>query len=207
MRKGRFLVDFSDRSEKIMFPVDFAAWLRDHGREQDAREFVSRVNQYKQSVPRSDFRMDTVIHIAQEYAQVHDTSAGVEDPRMEAIRLLEGIELDGPANEPDLDSLPWDREEEMIQQAEQDAPVPVNMDEPEFPDAIVYLNRSDTMIELAARAVLALLESDYPHGAKQLSMDTRALLRHSESGEDLFHLIWSYVTVVPNYESKPAWAA
>lgn len=205
--KGRFLVDFSDRSEKIMFPVDFAAWLRDHNREQDAREFVSRVNQYKQSVPRSDFRMETVIRIAQDYAQVHDTSQGVEDPRAEAIRLLEGIELDGPANEPDLDSLPWDREEEMIRQAEHDMPVPVNMDEPEFPDAVVVLHRADTMIELAARAVLALLASDYPHGAKQLSMDIKALLRHSESGEDLFHLIWSYVTVVPNYESKPAWAA
>ncbi len=205
MFKGRYQVDLSDRAERIMFPVDFTTWLKANGRDHDAREFADRVQRYRREVSDEDYRMETVIRIAHDYALVHDRSE-VEDPRAEAIRLLSAVGLGGSTDE--VTSTPWNREDEAIRQAENDAPEPVDMDRPEFPDAHVILEPADTMIELAAKTVMSLMANNYPAGAKQFALDVRALLRWSESGEDLFHLIWSYVTVVPAHElAEPLWAA
>lgn len=201
-----YYIDMDNELEVAKFPEDFADWLMDTGREQDAREFLHKCQHYEDVTPVEEQEFETVIEIAEEYAPVVKLQDELQTPSRtysEVMRLLKDAEA---ADEPSGGDapLPWDREAAVINRTLADsAPVvPMDMDDHEFPDVKVYVDDDDTLPIILAKTMLALVEEGYPFAAKIFAQDLLALTRVPRSDLELFELVWSYVDVLPEVGSE-----
>lgn len=206
-----YYADLSDDLEVAKFPEDFADWLMDQGREQDARQFLITIRNWKDLTPTHEQTISRLVEIADEYAPVVDFQEEIRAPIprrsfTEALALLQDLEA---VEEPDSDTGPltWDREAELVNRAIADqppppAPAPVDMSEHEYPDVEVYVDDGETVVQTAWKTFESLLENGHRTAARMFLLDARALLHRSEDPVDLFMLIWSYVVVLPEFGSR-----
>lgn len=194
-----YYTDLSKTKNRLIFPTDFADWLRTRDRDDDAREFLARVNQAakRATITGQSYSVNRAVRIAQEFARVVDTSQ-IEDPHAEALNILSAVNLGGDT---DHNSGRWDREEAMIRQMEADAPVrPRDLNEPECSEVEVLYSPEDSLLDLAARALVQMTVEGFGRNAKQFAQDVVFALRLPDEADHLFTLIWSYVTVVPEVD-------
>lgn len=194
-----YYTDLSKQQNRLVFPIDFADWLRTRDRDEDARKFMARVNQAakKATITGQNYSVNRAVRIAQDFAQVVDTSR-IEDPHQEALNILSAVGLGGDT---DHDRGRWDREEAMMRQMEADAPVkPRDLNEPECPEVEIIYFPDDSLLDLAARALVQMTVEGFGRNAKQFAQDVVFALRLPDEAEHLFTLIWSYVTVVPEVD-------
>lgn len=208
-----FYADLSNIIEIAKFPEDFADWLMDEGREQDARRFLLTCKNWQAVTPAEEQTIEDVIEIAQEYAPVVNFSEEIRVPHdtsfHEAVELLRDLErVDEPFS--DDEPLSWDREAALVNQMLSDdrptepeivfeePPLP----EPMFPDAEVYIDDDDTITVVAGKTVQALLDEGYDIGARRFLLELRDVIRRGPSTSEMFILIWSYATVMPEIGSQ-----
>jgi hypothetical protein len=203
-----YFADLSNDHEVAHFPEDFADWLMEEGREQDAREFLITCKNWADLTPPDEQTIDALVSIAEEYAPVVKFDEEIRSPSRtyyETVKLLEDLEK---VNEPDSDDpmLPPDREAALINQmlADEMPVVPVNMEEHEFEDVDVYVDDGDSIVTLVLKTFEALMEADYTAAARRFIQEANMLIHRGEDAVELFVLIWSYVTVQPEHGSEHA---
>lgn len=203
-----YYADFDDDLHVAKFPEDFADWLMDEGRDQDAREFLFIVRQWQDTTARWNQTIEQLVEIAEMYAPVVDVSAETRVPRTsytEALRLLRDTErVDEPDSEDD--PLPWDREAEIINRMIADesllAKADTILDEEEewvlqeYPDVEVYIDDDDTIVSVALKTFYTLMKEGYDEGARMFMTNIRHLI-HRLDYDKMFWIIWTYVTVLP----------
>lgn len=205
-----YYTDFTDDLEVAKFPEDFADWLMEDGREQDAREFLFTVQHWQEVTPSWDQTIERLVELAEIYAPVVNFSEEIRAPRStysEAVSLLrdtERINEPGSEDEP----LPWDREAEIINRmiADEALIAEGNMildggDEnewtlQEYPDVEVYVDDDDTVVSIALKTFYSLTVNGYDEGARTFLTNIRHLI-HRLDYEKMFWIIWTYVTVLP----------
>lgn len=196
-----FYYDVSDELEVAKFPEDFADWLMDEGREQDAKEFLVRWKRFEESRPDREITLDAAADLAQQYADVIEINEETRNPAAksyaEAFRLLRDLEsADEP--DPDDDPMTWDREAAAVNHFLADSmPAPVDMDEHEFDDVTVYVDEDEGIVHMIANTITQLAQAGYVDGAKEFALNLKFLLQRNPTDSEMFGLIWSYVDVRP----------
>lgn len=210
-----FIYDVSDELGVAKLPEDFADWLLDEGREEDAREFLARWHHYEAITPRAELSVEAVIEIAEEYAPVLEMNEEMRSPVSrsfaEAFALLRDAER---ADEPSSgdDPLSWDREAALVNQALADqgplpdppprTATPLNLDEHEYPEITVYVPEGCSIMQVLTEVVVALAKEGLRSAVRSFSQDLLALTREPTTDLELFTLAWSYVNIVPKTSSR-----
>lgn len=190
-RTDMFVFDSSDDSERTWLAQDFADWLRDNGRERDAHEFLVKVKSYLLSTQEPS--LDEVIRIANSYGDVLDL-----DEVYESDSDLEELLQEAQQG--------WSLEREMEDRLDRDTPIQsLNQGEPEFPDVVVPLLRSDTVDDLAVRVIFTMMREGHVRGARVFTSEANFFIARHDA-ETLLELILEYVTVVPDIVSQ-SWRA
>lgn len=192
-----YYIDLDDDHSRNMLPLDFADWLRTRDRNDEAEEFLARVNHYVEVTPSKYRSIEHIAEIASDFAPIRNLADDKARRHQEAMDILSKFVL----KDEDTDDEVWNREDSMDDHM---APTPVDMDRPEFDVVEVYFYYDDTVQDLAARTLMTLLEEDFFTGAQQFAQDAQAVMRRTNDGQELFRLIWSYVTIVPEDE-REAW--
>jgi hypothetical protein len=201
-----FVYDVLDELAVAKFPEDFADWLMDEGREADALEFLARWRHYESITPEGELDFDDVIDLAHAYADVVEVNTELRGPVSasfaEAFALLRATEA---TDEPYSDDAPltWDREAQVVNQAladQGDYIVPLDLDEHEFPEIKVYVEKGCSIMDVLTGTILALAAENLRSVVNSFCQDLLALTREPTSNEELFALAWSYVDI----KAKPA---
>lgn len=204
-RDAEFYFDATNELEVAKFPEDFADWLMDNGREQEAREFLNRWHRFVEERDGWGVTLDDAQSLADDYATVIEINEEVGDPVVdepsrtyrEAFQLLRDADR---TTEPDgeEDPLPWDREAALVNMSLKDMPAePIDWDEHEYDDVIVYVDEGDRIPDIIANTITALIKSGYQYGARTLAHELEMLLRFPATNEEMFALLWSYVDIQP----------
>jgi hypothetical protein len=183
------------------FPEDFADWLLDENREEDAKEFLSDIKLYKSVTDEDEWTLDDLIEIAQLQAPVVIIQEELRQPTyVEALRLLEAAEK---ADEPTSRDTPlrWDQEAALVNQAIADSSPPRDLEEPEYSDVTVWVDDDWSVPDIVVATVKALIEGHYSLGARDFVREMSFILNRHANQWDLFKLAWSYVTIRPEVSS------
>ncbi len=186
-------VDLSDELYRLRFAEDFADWLMDHRREEEAREFLHLVKTYEEST--EEYDLEDVIAIAEGFnpiVDVNEEMAGGRNASDLAIQILE--EQEG--------NLRWDQEAALINQYIRDSEpvsaVPRDLLEPEFPNVDVYFDLNRPIVRNVLGIPFHLAAHGHHRGARAFIQDMKALLRTKPTNYALFQLAWSYVMIYPD---------
>lgn len=195
-----FHFDASSRIQTAMLPEDFADWLMDNGRDEEAKDVLTRVEQMERTYEEVD--IEDVIDVLEEYGRVIEINKDIghipDDYYWETYSIVRELE-----NQDDLWSddevLTWDREAQVVNQAIADmGPVtPVDMDEHEYP-VTVYVRRGTPILEILRRSFMALARGGYRDGVRDMAQTLAAFTRVERTDTELFGLAWSYVDIVPD---------
>jgi len=198
-----FYYDGDSQLEVAKFPEDFADWLMNEGREQEAREFLARWNRLEETTPYEQVTFELAQDLAEEYAPVVDFAEEIRDPDTdsEMVKALFGIFREREATEEPWSDDPtpsWDREAELVKQVLEDQmPIPLDLDKHEFPHVKVYVKRSAKIPEIVFRTFQELGTSIDTKTAMRFIQDLLFLTNGPATDGEIFLLCWSYVNIVP----------
>jgi hypothetical protein len=205
-----YYADLSTDLTRAMIPEDFADWLMDNGREQEARAFLHNFKMWLEETPEVDQTPDAIIELCEEYAPVVVFNAQIRQPKQrnlhDALKLIQDLE---EANEPTskTPALSWDQEAAIINQMLADeAPEeePEDEVEPEFVLVTAYVDDGDTILGFMGKVFIALIEEGYSHGARDFIREVGRLLNLDAEPFELYCTAMTYVHVRAEPGSK-AW--
>jgi len=212
--KATFYYDVSDELVVAKFPEDFADWLRDEGRDADAREFMARWHDIESTTPWSDLKFDQVVDLASVYANVVEFGDELRTPSRKTYDQLFNLLRDMEASdEPESDDEPmtWDREAALVNRAIADMPslLPEPEEdeieiEPTYHDVTIYVAYRTPLHVLTLNVMKALWNNGYQSAVDDLLLDLKYLFRDTApvTDGDVFLSLCEYINILPE-EDEP----